>query len=140
MDTVIDRRWQPLVALSLLVGTIILFFGWTGGDEDDNSVIGWAIVVVIALATTYLLFRYVVAPRLATGQGAQAAATPALILGALSILLGFVYWTGIVYGVAPAAIALGVTARQDKRGMIGLVLGLIGMAVAVVGGFVDGVL
>jgi hypothetical protein len=136
MNTTFPRRWQPLVVASLLVGAVILFFGWTGGDDDD-SVIGWAIVTVLAVATAYAIWRFVAGPRL---ERRQAAATPALVLGVLSVLLGFIYWTGIVYGLAPAAIALGVAAGADTRGRIGLVLGCIGLGLAVIGGFVDGVL
>lgn len=136
MTTIFPRRWQPLVIASLLVGAFILFFGWTG-DDDDSSVIGWLIVTLLAVATAYGLWRFVVAPRLGAHEGA---AVPALVLGVLSVLLGFMYWTGIVYGLAPAAIALGVAAGSDMRGRIGLVLGCIGLALAVIGGFVDGVL
>lgn len=136
MDLVFPRRWQPLIAGALLVGAFILYFGWTGGDDDD-SVIGWAIVTVLAVATAYGMWRYVAGPRL---DSSEAAAVPALVLGVLSLLLGFMYWTGIVYGLAPAAIALGVAAGPDTRGRIGLGLGCLGLAVAVVGGFVDGVL
>lgn len=136
MTTIFPRRWQPLVIASLLVGAFILFFGWTG-DDDDSSVIGWLIVTLLAVATAYGLWRFVAGPRLGAHEGA---AVPALVLGVLSVLLGFMYWTGIVYGLAPAAIALGVAAGSDMRGRIGLVLGCIGLALAVIGGFVDGVL
>ena len=136
MDMTFPRRWQPLIVASLLVGAFILFFGWTGGDDDD-SVIGWAIVTLLAVGTAYALWRFVAGPRLASRE---AAAVPALVLGVLSLLLGFMYWTGIVYGLAPAAIALGVAAGPDTRGRIGLVLGCAGLLLAVVGGFVDGVL
>ncbi len=136
MDLTFPRRWQPLILGSLLVGAIILFFGWTGGDDDD-SVIGWAIVVLLAIATAYGLWRFLGAR---TTEGASAAAVPALVLGVLALLTAFVYWTGFVYGIAPAAIALGVAAGPDPRGRIGLALGALGLAVAVIGGFVDGVL
>jgi hypothetical protein len=136
MDTIFPRRWQPLIVAALVVGAFILFFGWTG-DDDDESVIGWLIVTVLALVTTYGLWRYVAGPRLGSPE---AAAVPALVLGVLSLLLGFLYWTGIVYGIAPAAIALGLAAGPDTRGRIGLGLGCIGLALAVIGGFVDGVL
>ena len=136
METIFPRRWQPLIVASLLVGAVILFFGWTG-DDDDNSVIGWAIVTLIAIGTAYALWRFVAGPRMATRAEA---ATPALVLGILSVLLGVMYWTGIVYGLAPAAIALGVVAGADTRGRIGLALGCVGLAIAVIGGFVDGVL
>ena len=137
MDLTFPRRWQPLIIGSLLVGAFILFFGWTGGD-DDGSVIGWAIVVLLAVATAYGLWRFL-GPR--TVEGARAsAAVPALVLGVLALLLGFMYWTGFVYGLAPAAIALGVAAGPDVRGRVGLVLGCAGLALAVVGGFIDGVL
>ena len=136
MDLTLQRRWQPLIATSLLVGAIILFFGWTGGDDDD-SIIGWFIVTLIAVGTAYLLWRFVAAPRLGSSE---ACAVPALVLGVLSLLLGFMYWTGIVYGLAPVAIALGVAAGRDTRGRIGLALGCAGLLLAVVGGFIDGVL
>lgn len=136
MGMIFPRRWQPLVVASLVVGAFILFFGWTGGDDDD-SVIGWLVVTLLAVSTAYGLWRFVAAPRLGAHEGA---AVPALVLGVLSLLLGFMYWTGIVYGLAPAAIALGVAAGPDIRGRIGLVLGCIGLALAVIGGFVDGVL
>ena len=136
METTFPRRWQPLILASLLVGAFILFFGWTG-DDDDDSIIGWAIVTLIAIVTAYGIWRFVAGPRLGTRASA---AVPALVLGILSVLLGFMYWTGIVYGLAPAAIALGVAAGPDTRGRIGLALGCVGLAIAVIGGFVDGVL
>ena len=136
MNTIVPRRWQPLVLGSLLVGAVILFFGWTEGNDDD-SIIGWIIVTLLAVATAYGLWRFLAGPRLDTPQ---AAAVPALVLGVLSVLLGFMYWTGFVYGLAPVAIALGVAAGPETRGRIGLVLGCIGLALAVIGGFTDGVL
>lgn len=136
MDSIISRRWQPLVIVTLLVGAFITFFGWTG-DDDDSSVIGWAIVMVLMLGATYAIWRYVASRRLDTPQSA---AGPALILGILVLLLGVVYWTGIVYGLAPAAIALGVAAGRETRGRIGLVLAVVGLGLAVIGGFIDGVL
>ena len=138
MDTTFPRRWQPLIAASLLVGAVILFFGWTGNGDDD-SIIGWFIVTLVAIATAYGLWRFVAGPRLSTPAPA-AVAVPALILGILSVLLGFMYWTGIVYGLAPAAIALGIASGSDTRGRIGLVLGIAGLALAIIGGFIDSVL
>jgi hypothetical protein len=67
--------------------------------------------------------------------------TLALGLGIVSPFLGFVYWTGLAYAVTPAAIGLGLLARdqppRDAKSTAAVVLGGIGLALALIGGATD---
>ena len=81
----------------------------------------------------YLLWR-----RFA-GRSGETAATPALAIGILSLVLAFFYWTGLVYFVAPLGIALGASNR-DGRARAGLALSAISLIGAIVIGVIDAIL
>jgi hypothetical protein len=81
----------------------------------------------------YLLWR-----RFA-GRSGETAATPALVIGILSLVLAFFYWTGLVYFVAPLGIALG-TSNRDGRARAGLALSAISLIGAIVIGVIDAIL
>jgi hypothetical protein len=137
---IIPARWRPLVFGSLLVGAIILAFGYLGDDEgsgnDDGAIIGLLVVLLVLAVVTYLLWSKLVTPRLGDVTSAQTA----LVLGILSLPLGFLYWTGFVYAVAPAAIALGKETDTDSKGKAGMLTGALGLALGVIGGALDSIL
>ena len=135
----IPARWRPLVLISLAVGIAILAAGYIPSDpgEDDGGALGWVIVSLITIAVTFALWKFVVGPRMtsvATGG------TTALVLGILTVVGVLFYWTGLPYALGPAAIALGKETDTDSKGKAGMVLGALGLAVAVIGGFIDSVL
>jgi hypothetical protein len=106
--------------------------GWLPGSTGDA--IGMCVAIIIVLAVMAgLILRLVPHERLAPERASRSA----LILGVVSILVGGVFWTGLPFAFAPAAIALGLSQRESNgrgRGMAtaAIVLG----AVAAVAPFV----
>ena len=133
MDSLIPRRWQPLVIGAALVGIAILVLINLNVDEgEEGGVGGMIITIVLLLLATFLLWRFVVGPRIGDAGVAAGAGTTALILGVLSLLMGFVFWLGLVFAFAPAAIALGTASQPDVRGRTGLVFGVISLIFSIV--------
>jgi Ni/Fe-hydrogenase subunit HybB-like protein len=133
---VVPRRFFPIAAIVLGLGLLILVLGYFGDEEEDDAVIPFIVITVATLAIGYLVWRYVVLPR-ASGREADVAG---IIVGALSIVFALFYWTGAVYVLAPAAIALGVYAREGgdrQKGSIALILGWIALLGALVIGAAD---
>ena len=136
---VVPRRFFPIAAIALALGILFLILGYFGDEEEDDAVIPFIVVTIATLAIGYLVWRYVVLPR-ASGREAGVAG---LIVGALAIIFAFFYWTGVVYVLAPTAIALGVYGREGggednrKQSSIALILGLIALLGAVVIGATD---
>jgi hypothetical protein len=137
---VVPRRFFPIAAIALALGVLFLALGWlSDGEEENGSVVGFLVVLIATLAIGYLVWRYVVLPR-ASGREAGVAG---LIVGALSIIFALFYWTGVVYVLAPTAIALGVFGREGggednrKQSSIALILGWIALLGAVVIGATD---
>jgi hypothetical protein len=141
MTLPVPSRFRLLVLGSLLAGAIILGFGWLS-DEGTGAgeVVGYLVVVLITAAVAYLLWRFAADPR---GRPARFG-TLALALGIVSPFLGFVYWTGVAYAVAPAAIGLGLLARdqppRDAKSTAAVLLGGVGLALALIGGATDALL
>ncbi len=133
MDTLIPRRWQPLVIGAALVGIAILVLINVNVEGDEEGGVGPMIITIaLLLLATFLLWRFVVGPRIGEAGVAAGAGTSALILGVLSLLMGFVFWSGLVFAFAPAAIALGTASQPDVRGRTGLVLGVISLILSIV--------
>jgi hypothetical protein len=133
MNALVPRRWQPLVIGSTLLGITALIIINVGVAKDENGGIGPAIIgIVLLLLAAFLLWRFVVGPRVGDDGVAAAAGTAALILGVVSLLAGFVFWSGLVFAFAPAAIALGTASLPDAKGRAGQVLGLLGLALSIV--------
>lgn len=109
MDDLVPRRFQPLVIASLVLMLILLALGNFNTKDDNGGVVPFIVTVLVSLIAAWLLWRYVYAPRAGDGRSAASAG---VVVGALSVLLGFVYWTGLAFAFAPVAIALGVVGRQ----------------------------
>ena len=137
MVAMVPRRFAPLVLGSLVVALVVLALGNFTGDGEGGA--GPFIITVLAtLVAAWLLWQFVVTPRV---EGPRAAATTGIILGVLALLFGIVYWTGLSFAFGPAAIALGVLARErapvERNATIAIVLGATGLALAVVTAIVD---
>jgi hypothetical protein len=134
----VPRRFVPLVAIALALGILFLALGYLSNDEGESGdARGFVIVVVVTLAVTYAVWEFLVSRRFA---GTSSAAGPAIGIGIAAVITGFLYWTGLGYGLAPAAIALGTIGRERGEGQnatIGLVLGWVGLLAAVVVGLAD---
>ncbi len=135
----VPRRFLPIAGIVLALGLVILAFGYLGADEgEDGDAVGFIIITAVTLGIGYLVWRYVALPR-STGREAG---TAGIIVGALSIIFALFYWTGIVYVLAPIAIALGVYAREgseQQQGTIALVLGWIAVVGALAVGVADAI-
>jgi hypothetical protein len=135
MDTLILQRWRPLVFAALIAGLVLLILGNTGLEEgDDGGTGGLIVTAVVMFLATFLLWRFVVMPRLDSGAEG---ATIALVLGILAVLTGLAYWTGLGFAFGPAAVALGTVTAADSKGRAGMILGWIGLLAAVVTGILD---
>ena len=132
MDTLIPKRWQPLVIGSLLVGIAVLVVINTSVEEGENGgVVEMLIPIVLMLLAAFLLWRFVVGPRVGADGIAAAAGTTALVLGIVALLTGLAFWTGLVFAFAPAAIAVGTAASPDGRGRAAVVLGWLAFVVTI---------
>jgi hypothetical protein len=124
-----DRTLARASALLLLIGMPV---GWIGGKTTTGDVVGMIVAILIDLAVMAGVFLWLLPrERAATHRTARTV----LIMGIVSILLGVVFWTGLVFGVAAGTVALGLTVRDrggDGKAMVGLVLG----AIAIVASFV----
>jgi hypothetical protein len=124
-----DRMIAGVAAVLLLIGMPV---GWIEGKTSTGDVIGMIVAILIDLALMAGVFLWLLPrERAATTRTARTV----LILGIVSILLGVVFWTGLVFAVGAGAVALGLTVRErggDGKAMAGLVLG----AIAVVASFV----
>jgi hypothetical protein len=108
MTDVIPRRFLPLVLAALGVGLLLMALGNFNVDEgEQGGPVAFVVTVIVMLVATFLIWQFVVEPRAAGSGGTRAA----IVLGALSVPLGFLYWTGLPWALAPAAIALGTMAR-----------------------------
>ena len=124
-----DRTIAGISAVMLLIGMPV---AWLTDNPSTGDVIGMIVAILIDLALMAGVFLWLLPrERAATHRTARTA----LILGIVSILLGGVFWTGLVFGVGAGAVALGLTVRErggDGKAMAGLVLG----AIAIVASFV----
>ena len=136
---IIPARWRPLVIGSAVLGAVILAFGYLGEDEgtgnDESAVIPLILVLVVSGVVAYLLWR-----KFGSQRTGEAAAKPALVIGIVSLILAFFYWTGLVYFVSPVGVALGAAAAPDTRGRAGMVLSALSLVAALVIGVLDAVL
>jgi hypothetical protein len=155
MADLVPRRFIPLAVASLAIGIILLAFGYLSADEGESGdARGFIIIVAITLIVGYLVWRYVVRRETAGGGSARAA----LVLGVVAVLTGLLYWTGLAFVLAPAAIALGTLVRDGQGGgsvtaepggasvrtesraqeaTIGVALGWAGLLLATVIGLID---
>jgi hypothetical protein len=120
-------------ALLLLVGMPI---GWLSGGTSTGDVIGFVVATLISLAVIAAVIGWLVPRERAAGRAARSS----LILAIVSVLLLIVFWTGLCFGLAAGAIALGLTAREappqagGRRQATGaIVLGAVVMLLAFVG-------
>jgi hypothetical protein len=109
-----DRNIALVSALLLLIGMPV---GWLPGSTSD--VIGMFVCIIVVLAIEAGLVLWLLPRERAASQRTNRSA---LILGILSILAGGVFWTGLPFALAPAALALGLSQREstpegEGRGM-----------------------
>src|SRR4051812_36896921 len=109
----IPRRFAPLVLGSLAVGVVALAFGNFTGDGEEGGVVPFIVTALLMVVVTAVVWNFLVVPRV---DGPRTAAVAGIVLGALAVLFAFVYWTGLPFALGPAAIALGILARERERG------------------------
>jgi hypothetical protein len=115
-----------IAALLLLIGMPI---GWLSGDTSTGDAIGLVVATLISLALMVGIFLWLLPRERAAGRAARTS----LILAVVALVLIVVFWTGLCFGVAAGAVALGLSARAASRQTGGT-----GMATAavVIGGLV----
>lgn len=128
---IVPRRFRPLVVGSLVVAVVFLAIGNFSTDAGEpGDAAAFIIATAITLIAAFALWRFVVGPRIAvTGS----TTTPGLVLGVLALLFSLVFWLGVTWAFAPAAIALGTVGKERGEGgaaTAALLLGWLGLAVA----------
>ena len=128
-----DRVIAGIAALLLLIGMPV---GWLGGETSTGDVIGFIVATLISLALLALVFLWLLPRERAAGRAARTS----LILAIVSLVLIFVFWTGLCFGLAAGAVALGLSAREapppaEGRGKAtaAVVLGALVLLLAFVG-------
>jgi hypothetical protein len=112
VNDLVPRRFQPLVLAALVAAVVVLALNNFVVDPPQNpSPAGFIVTLILTIAVTILLWRFLMQPALA---GRRPPARDGLILGVVAVLLAFVVTTGIVFAVAPAAIALGALGREGR--------------------------
>lgn len=87
MNTLVPKRWQPLVIGALLVGIgVLVLINSEVPEGESGGVVEMLIPIAIMLLATFLLWRFVVGPRVVATGVAAAAGTTALVLGIFALL------------------------------------------------------
>lgn len=112
MNDLVPRRFQMLVLASLLAALVVLALNNFVVDAGENATpAGFIVWLILTIAATILLWRFLMQPAL---EGRRSPARDGLVLGIVAVLLAFVPGIGLVFAVAPAAIALGMLAREGR--------------------------
>jgi hypothetical protein len=122
-----------IASLLLLIGMPI---GWLGGNTSTGDAIGFVVATVISLALMAGVFLWLLPRERAAGRAARTS----LILAIIAVALTVVFWTGLCFGVAAGALALGLSARAatpqaggQGKATAAIVLGALVMLAAFVG-------
>jgi hypothetical protein len=101
-------------------------------DGDNGGAGPFALSAVITLAVAALLFGRVIP---SAREGARPGRT-ALVVAVLAVLTLVVFWSGLPQILAPAAIALGLTAPRSGESVAAVTLGSVAYALSLVAVFV----
>ena len=128
-----DRAIAGVAVLLLLIGMPI---GWLGGGTSTGDAIAFVVATLISLALIAWIFLWLLPRERAAGRAARSS----LILAIVSVVLLVVFWTGLDFGVAAGALALGLSARSAApeaggkgKATVAIVLGALVLLVAFVG-------
>jgi hypothetical protein len=128
-----DGAVAGIAALLLLIGMPI---GWLGGNTSTGDAIAFVVATALSLALLAGTFLWLLPRERAAGRAARTS----LILSIVALVLIVVFWTGLCFGPAAGAIALGLSARAaapqgggQGRATIAIVLGALVMLAAFVG-------
>jgi hypothetical protein len=100
-----DRVIATIAALLLLIGMPI---GWLGSNSSTGDAVGFAVATLISLALLAWIFLWLLPRERAAGRAARTS----LILAVLALVFIVVFWTGLCFGLAAGAVALGLSARD----------------------------
>jgi hypothetical protein len=101
-----DQLLAAAAAVLLLIGMPI---GWLGANTSTGDVIGFVVSTIISLAVVALVFLWLLPRERAAGREARSA----LILAIVALVLIVVFWTGLCFGPAAGAVALGLSAQAS---------------------------
>jgi hypothetical protein len=128
-----DRVIAGIAALLLLVGMPI---GWLSGNTSTGDAIAFVVATVISLVVLAATFLWLLPRERAAGRAARTA----LILSIVALVLIAAFWTGLCFGPAAGAVALGLSARGaapqaggQGKATVAIVLGGLVMVAAFVG-------
>ena len=121
-----------IAALLLLIGMPI---GWLGDNTSTGDAIGFVVATLVSLALMAGIFLWLLPRERAAGRATRTS----LILAIVGLVLAAVFWTGLCFGLAAGAIALGLSARAapqtggQGKATVAIVLGALVMLAAFVG-------
>jgi hypothetical protein len=128
-----DGLIAGIAALLLLIGMPI---GWLGNNPSTGDAIGFVVATVISLALMAGIFLWLLPRERAAGRATRTS----LILAIVALVLAVVFWTGLCFGLAAGAVALGLSARAaapqaagQGKATVAIVLGALVMLAAFVG-------
>jgi hypothetical protein len=126
---VIGMRNERLVGtLSAVVAIGALAVANFVADGDNGSTGPFIVTSVIAVVAAAVLFGRVV-PRAIDGPRA---ARVALLLAALALLTGVVFWSGLPQVLGPAAIVLGLASPRNGESVAAIAIGSLAYVASLV--------
>lgn len=135
-DTVPRTRETTIAVVVLAVALVTMGIDHLIGTEDDgddswaDDPVAFFISAGIALALTFVLFRFVVAP---TRADPDRAGRRAIVYGVFAILTVPLLFLAVPFPFAGAALALGLTGRDGRRRRLATAAAVIGVLVLAVG-------
>jgi hypothetical protein len=110
VEDLVPRRFVPLVVVALVVAAVVLALAnFVVDDGESAKPAAFIIALVVTLAVTVLLWRFLVVPSV---ERRRPAARDGLIIGVVAILTVFVFASGLPWALGPVAVALGTLGRE----------------------------
>ena len=123
------RNERLVGALSVLVAIGSLAVANFVTEGENGGAGPFIVTSVIAIVAAAVLFGRVVPSAI---EGPRPART-ALVLAALTILTGVVFWTGLPQVLGPAAIVLGLAAPRSGESVAAVAIGSLAYVASLVG-------
>ena len=128
-----DGVMAGIAALLLLIGMPI---GWLGDNTSTGDAIGFVVATAISLALMAGIFLWLLPRERTAGRATRTS----LVLAIVALVLIVVFWTGLCFGLAAGAVALGLSARAaapqgggQGQATMAILLGALVMLAAFVG-------
>ena len=115
-------------ALSAVIAIGALAFANFVSEGENGGVGPFIVTSVIAVVAAAILFGRVVPSSIDGPRSARVA----LVLAALALLTGVVFWSGLPQVIGPAAIVLGLAAPRNGESVAAIAIGTIAYVASLV--------